>query len=139
MATVPAPNPFLMGDSKLTLGTDDGFEAHVSSAMFTPANNAPVSWKGLTPTSRFSKTPRADWTLDLGYAQDWDEAQALARFLYDHEGEDITATLEPINGGPGATATVSITPGAIGGEVDTVAVGTVSLGSTRPVLDAVTP
>lgn len=127
-----AVNPILLGECKLTLGTDD-YEAHVSSAAFTPQNNSPITWKGLTPTARFSKTPRADWTLDLELAQDWETAAALSTYLYDNEGDDVTATFEPVDGGDAFTATISVTPGAIGGGVDTVPTSTVSMGSTRPV------
>jgi hypothetical protein len=124
---VIAVDPILMGSAKLTLGLDD-YEGHVSSAAFIPGNNTPVIWKGLTPTSVFSFGQKATWTLDLEYAQDWATANSLALFLLDNEGETVTAVLEPVDGGQGYTAEVIITPGAIGGAVDTVAVGSVSLG-----------
>ena len=131
-----AVDPILLGECKLTFGTDD-YEAHVSSAAFTPQNNSPVTWKGLTPTARFSKTPRADWTLDLELAQDWETAAALSRYLFENEGTDVSVVFEPVDGGASATATVSIAPGTIGGAVDTIPTSTVSMGSTRPVLSAV--
>ena len=120
-------NPIFMGSASLLLGTD-GYQAHVSSAVFTPGNNTPVVWKGLDPTSVFSFGQKATWTLDLEYAQDWETANSLSLYLLANEGDTIAAVLEPVNGGQGYTADVIITPGAIGGAVDTVAVGSVSLG-----------
>jgi hypothetical protein len=124
---VIAVDPIILGNAKLTLGAND-YEGHVSSAVFTPTDNAPVTWKGLTPTSKFSFGKAAVWTLDLEYAQDWETADSLAKYLLANEGEEVAAVFEPVNGGQGYTATVIVTPGPIGGAVDAVAVGTVSLG-----------
>jgi hypothetical protein len=74
--------------------------------------------------------------LDLTYAQDWAEASSLSRYLHDNEGERVTAVFEPIDGGPSVTATITITPGAIGGDTTAVAGATVQLGSTKPVIAA---
>jgi hypothetical protein len=125
--------PIMMGNAKLTLGTDD-YEAHVSSAMFTPGNNTPVVFKGLSQESVHTFAQKATWTLDLEYAQDHETANSLALYLLENEGETVTALFEPVDGGAGYSADVIITPGAIGGAVDTVATGSVSLGvSGRPV------
>lgn len=122
-----AVEPILLGNAKLTFGTDD-YEAHVSSAAFNPTDNTPVTWKGLSPTSSFSFGKKAVWTLDLSYAQDWETANALADYLHENEGEEVNVVFAPVDGGTSYTADVIITPGAIGGDVDTVAVGQVSLG-----------
>jgi hypothetical protein len=124
---VIAVDPIMMGSAKLTFGLDD-YEAHVSSATFTPGNNSPVTWKGLTPAAVFSFGVNSTWTLDLEGAQDWETTNALSQYLFDNEGDEVVVTLEPVDGGAGYTATVILTPGAIGGAVDAVAVFSVSLG-----------
>lgn len=132
-----AVNPFLMGNATLTFATD-GYQSHVSSATFTPGNNAPVTWKGLTPTAVFSFGQNATWTLDLELAQDFTTASALSRYLFENEGTEVGVTFEPVAGGPSVTATVIIAAGAIGGAVDAVATSTVSLGvKGKPVLGPV--
>lgn len=133
-----AVQPFLMGDAVLTFGAD-GYEAHVSSATFTPTGSV-VTWKGLTPSAKFSFGASATWTLDLELAQDWETAAALSRYLYENEGETVAVSFEPVAGGSAVTANVIITPGAIGGAVDAVASSTVQLGvQGRPALAAITP
>lgn len=138
--TVIAVNPFQMRDCTLKLG-DDQYEAHVSSAKFTP-NTPTAKWKGLTPTSVFTFQGTSDWVCELTYAQDIKTADALALFLHEHEGESIPCEFIPKNGtGEGkVTATIIIAPGAIGGKVDDVAESTVTLGvSGKPVIGTVGP
>lgn len=128
-----AVQPFMMGNASLTFGTD-GYEAHVSSATFTPSSSI-VTWKGLTPSAVFSFGANATWTLDLELAQDFETADALARYLFENEGTTVTVVFEPVDGGASVTAEVIITPGAVGGAVDAVATSTVSLGvQGKPVL-----
>lgn len=136
MAT-PAVNPFLMRDCTFVVDSDN-YEAHVSQVEFVPTSSV-VSWKGLTPTSVFSKTSASTWVCNLSYAQDWATADALSRYLLENEGSEVTAVFTPVSGsGDTITATIQIAPGSIGGAVDTVAVGSVSLGvSGKPALSAV--
>lgn len=122
--------PIILTDVLLTIGTND-YEAHVSSVMFTP--NAPtVNWKGLTPTSNHTFGGLATWTVTLNYAQDWETAQSLSIYLMDNEAQKVVMKFEPQNGGAGFTSNVVLTPGGIGGDVDTVATGSVTLGSSKP-------
>lgn len=125
MASI-AIQPIVLTDVLLSLGTDS-YEKHVSSVEFVPTAPS-VAWKGLAPTSNFTFTGNATWVCNLSYAQDWETENSLSRYLYDHEGETIPAKFEPVNGGPGFTAPLVITPGSIGGAVDGVPVATVSLG-----------
>lgn len=133
MAVIAAPNPLVLKHVVLEVGADD-FAAHVSSVTFTPAAST-LSWQGLTPDSTFTDVSKATWTVGLTFAQDWTATTSLSRYLFDNEGETVAMEFKPKSGeGPSFTADVTITPGAIGGDVNTVAVGTVTLGSTRPVL-----
>lgn len=128
--------PFILGSATLTID-GDAYAGQISGAVFTPANNAPVAWKAINGDS-YSRTPIADWTLDLTLAQDWDEATALSRYLHENEGDIVPAVFTPSNGDPTVTANITITPGQIGmGDTSSVASSSVSMGSSRPVLGAV--
>lgn len=121
-----AVSPFLLKDVLFSVATDS-YEKHVSQVEFVPTSST-VTWKGLTPTSVFSFGTNATWVCNLTFAQDWDTTNSLARYLFDHEGDEIDVTFEPVAGGSGFTATLIVAPGSIGGTVDAVAVSTVSLG-----------
>jgi len=127
--------PIIMNDVVLTIGADN-YEAHVSKVTFTPSASI-VKWKNLTPTGTYNFPTTADWVVDLDYAQDWATTNSLSQYLFDNEGLSkvmVFKPKKPVSTGPTWTATVYITPGAIGGEVDTVAVASVQLGvSGKPV------
>ena len=125
--------PFMLGDSALTID-GDAFAGEISAATFTPSTSI-TSWTAINGDTYSFSTP-ATWVLDLTYAQDWAEADALSRYLHANEGTSVVAVFTPKAGGPTATATISIAPGAIGGDTTAVAEGTVQLGSTKPVLTA---
>lgn len=120
--------PFVMQDCVLSIPTDD-YAAAISSAQLTPTSSI-VLFKGLKPTSKHSFPTDPTWTCDLTYAQDWSDPDSLSRYLLDHKGETIeNCILEPTSGvGTRFTFDLIVTPGAVGGAVDTVAVATVSLG-----------
>lgn len=126
-----AVTPILLTNVLLKLGSTDTYEKHVSAVEFAPTSSS-VVWKGLGGNS-VTKASLASWVCNLSFAQDWATDDSLSRFLFEHEGEDIAAVFELENGEEGFTATLSITPGSIGGAVDTIAVSSVSLGSTKPV------
>ncbi|MEX1079806.1 MAG: hypothetical protein WED09_11935 [Homoserinimonas sp.] len=131
-----AVNPFIMKDCLLTVALDS-YEAHVSAVEFVPSAS-PVTWKGLTPTSVFSFGTNATWACNLSFAQDWETADSLSRYLFENEGDEIEVVFEPVSGGSSVTATLLITPGSIGGAVDSVAVSTVTLGvKGKPALEAI--
>lgn len=119
-------DPIILTNVKLKIG-DDNYEKHVSRVEFTPSAQT-VTWKGLTPSAVYSKTTRATWTCNLEYAQDWETVDSLSQYLHDNEGEEVSATFEPEDGGASWAATLLITPGAIGGVVDAVPTASVTLG-----------
>lgn len=123
-----AVSPFVLKDVTLQIELDN-YEAHVSQVQFDPSSSA-VNWKGLTPSSVFSDVSTATWTCTLAYAQDWVTPDSLALYLHEHEGETIDVIFKPRigTGQPSITAVLIVTPGAIGGTVDQVAVATVTLG-----------
>ncbi len=130
-----SPVPFSMKNCLLTVAADS-YEKQVSAVEFVPSSSI-VTWKGLSPDSTFSDATAATWVCNLSYAQDWATPGSLSRYLHEHEGEEIAVVFEPIKDGPGISATLFVTPGSIGGQVDSVAVGTVSLGcKAKPVVEA---
>lgn len=127
-------SPIILTNCKLKVG-DDNYEAHVSRVEFTPSAQT-VTWKGLTPTSVFTKVSRATWTCTLEYAQDWETTNSLSQYLHENEGSEVAAEFVPEDGGATWEATLLITPGAIGGAVDSVATASVTLGvSGKPTLE----
>lgn len=125
--------PIVLKNVLLTIG-EDSYEKNVSGVEFVPSVTT-VNWKGLHPDAVHTDVSTATWVCNLSYAQDWETADSLSQYLLEHEGETVDATFEPVNGGAGFTAELVITPGSIGGQVDAVAVASVSLGvKGRPVL-----
>lgn len=118
--------PFMLKDVDLKIGSDN-YEAHVSQVEFVPSSST-VTWKGLTPTSVHSYGTTATWTCNLTFAQDWTTANSLSRYLHTNEGTEISVEFAPVTGGAKFTATLIVTPGSIGGQVDGVATATVTLG-----------
>lgn len=121
--------PFVLKDVTLTIDVDS-YEKHVSSVQFVP-NVSTVTWQGLAPGSSFTDTTAPTWTCVISYAQDWETADSLSRYLMDNAGQTKTAVFSPKGTGtglPSFTADVIIAPGPIGGDVNTVQTGSVTLG-----------
>ncbi|KKI19666.1 MULTISPECIES: hypothetical protein [unclassified Leucobacter] len=132
-----AVNPFMMVNCLFTVGADD-YEAHVAKVEFVPTSTS-ATFKGLDPSASFTFSGAPTWAANIDYAQDWSNPKSLSNYLMQHAGEQIEVIFEPVKGGRSITATLSIQPGAIGGAVDAVATASVSLGSTTPVLEPITP
>lgn len=118
-------DPLYLTESVITLGETD-YAAEVSSATFSPTYTT-ATWKGLKAGSTFTKSGKGTWVLNLSFAQDYESAQSLALYLFDHEGEEITYTVQPIDGGAGFSGTLIAQAGDIGGTVDQFAEATVAL------------
>lgn len=121
--------PFTLKDVVFTVGTDD-YQAHVSSVAFTPASST-VQWQGLTPTATYTDTTTATWTCTIAYAQDWVTVNSLAQYLLTNAGQKKTVVFKPkgtTTGSPIFTVDLFIAPGQIGGDVNTVATATVTMG-----------
>ncbi len=124
-----ASAPFVLKDAVLKIDADT-YEKHVSSVTFTPAMSV-VTWQGITPSASFSDTTAPSWTCAVEYAQDWTTADSLSQYLMDNAGQTKTVVFQPLGattGDPTFTATVIIAPGPIGGAVNTVQTGTVTMG-----------
>lgn len=130
-----AVKPIVLKDCLLVIDADN-YEAHVSSVVVSPTV-ATKTWKGMTPAATFSDSTAPTWVAALDYAQDWETVDSLARYLFEHQGETVTALFQPKKGAalPEFTVDLVITPGPIGGTVDDYMTGSVNLGvSGQPVL-----
>jgi hypothetical protein len=90
-----------------------------------------VTWQGLTPASAFSDSTSPTWVCAIAYAQDWTTTNSLAQYLLTNIGQSKVVVFKPkgaTTGAPIFTATVTIVPGPIGGDVNVVQVGTVTMG-----------
>jgi len=118
--------PVILQESILTIGADDHASA-VSSVRILP-NSSIVRYKGLKRnTHTYPTVP--DWSAEINFAQDWADPASLANYLFEHQGETVPAVFEPTSGvGLRWAVDLVITPGAIGGDVDTVMVSPVTLG-----------
>jgi hypothetical protein len=125
MAAV-AVAPFVLKDTVFTVGTDQ-FEAHCSQIEFTPSTST-LQWQGLTPAASFTDSSSPSWSATLSVAQDWTTPGSLSQYLFQHQGETISATFVTNDGAGTWAADLIIAPGAVGGQVNAYAVATVSLG-----------
>jgi len=128
MATVSVA-PFVLKDAVMTLGTDE-YQSHVSTVHFTPSVNT-VTWIGLTPSSAFSDVFSPTWACELALAQDWTTTNSLANYLLTNAGQTKVAVFKPkgiTTGSPIFTATLTLVPPEIGGDVNTVQVASVTCG-----------
>lgn len=117
--------PIVLNDITLTIDAGE-YEAHVSKAQLTPTT--PVqTWRGMTPTAVRNVAGSSTWVLDLTYAQDETTAASLSQYLLSNAGQVKPVTLAPVKGGPTYTISALMVPGPIGGDVDTLGTGSVSL------------
>lgn len=117
----------------MTIGVDN-YEKALDQVIFTPSATT-LDWAGLGGNS-VSDVATATWTATLEYMQDWDTTTSLSRYLHANEGTTVAVTFSPRSGsGPSFTTSLVLTPGAIGGNVNTFAVTSVTLGCTgKPTL-----
>lgn len=118
-------NPLYMTESKVTIGTSD-FEAEVSGVRLTPTSST-ATWKGLKAGSSFTAGGLATWVLALNFGQDHELATSLSTYLFEHEGESLTFSIEPIDGGTAFSGTLVAQAGEIGGDVDQFGTASVTL------------
>lgn len=124
-------NPLILRDVIMTIAGND-YQAACSEVTITPSVS-PLVWKGLARNVHQS-VPDATWAAAITFAQDWDTTGALSAYLMDNEGTAVSVTFKPrAGGGASFTTTLTITPGAIGGKVDTYGETSVTLPATKPV------
>lgn len=100
------------------------YSTQLSSVALTP-NATTATWAGFNGATQ-KNTAAADWQADLTFGQDWSTG-GFSKYLFDNEGKSVVATFAPVAGGPTFTATVTLTPGSVGGGVNAYAESSVSL------------
>ena len=124
-----ALTPVILNDIDLVIGADN-YEVSVSKAEIVPTTPT-VTWKGMTPTAIQQLAGAATWMLNLDYAQDHATASSLSQYLLANAGTIKTIKLKPKKPATGTAPTYTIdaliVPGPIGGALDQVATGSVSL------------
>lgn len=120
-----APQPIVLNDILLRIGTDE-YEASVKKAQFDPTTPQLV-WQGMTPGAIIPLTGEPTWKFTVDYPQDWATANALSAYLHAHRGTQVPVVLEPKAGGRPWTAAIVCEPGPIGGSLNTIAEGSVTM------------
>lgn len=124
--------PIYMKNVDIILGdeaTGTNFNCQARSVTLTPEVNT-TRIKTLCPTGQYSNVDDPEWTLEIGYlygVDDVDAQKALADYLLANSGDKVPAYFAPEMGGKGYTGTVTLIPGAIGGEQGNFAEQTVQL------------
>lgn len=126
-----APKPTFLTDYTIKIGADN-FEKAVNQVLVTPRVQV-LEFKGGTPDSTFRKVVVTGCDIAIGFAQDWESAVSLSRYLQTNAGTEAAVEFVP-NKGTGTTikSTVTIVPGPVGGNADTAATTSVTLGGTAP-------
>jgi hypothetical protein len=132
-----ASAPLILKDARFIVAADS-YEASVSNVTFTPSAST-VTWQGLTPSSLFTGTTTATWSASITFHQDWSTTNSLSQYLLANEGKTIVVKFIPQTALTGTvptfTATVIVTPGQIGGDLNQVMTAQVQLGVVgKPIL-----
>jgi hypothetical protein len=130
--------PFVLKDVQFEVAAHE-YKKNVSQVEFQPSTSS-VTWQGLSPDASFSDQSAPTWACAISYAQDWTTPDSFSQYLMAHAGEKVPATFKTNNGAGSFAATLILGPGPIGGTVNSVGVGTVTLGvDGAPVFTPVTP
>lgn len=127
------PEPFVLEDAVLEIGADD-FAAALSKIEIVP-NTSTKTFRGLKKTAKFTATTVDSWVANITLAQDWENADSFANYLFDpaNEGQVKAATVRPQSTGVGFTVDIVIVPPKIGGAGGDYTTADVTLGvSGRP-------
>jgi hypothetical protein len=128
-------SPLFMRDVQLTLklsadavGAPVEYNCDVSLVEIIPTPGSDVTYSTLCPSGSYSSVGKTTYALHIVAAQDWDAADGLAAFLWDHDGELAAFTYQahgaatvPSAAEPGMTGEVRLIAGNYGGAVDTYA------------------
>jgi len=123
-------SPLFMRDVTLKLslvtgGTYVEYNCDVSTAEIVPSPGDVVEYSTLCPEGSYSSRGKTSYTLHLVAAQRWDDADGLAAFLWDNDGELANFQYQAHGDGvtptadlPGMAGEVTLVAGNYGGAVD---------------------
>lgn len=130
-------SPLFLIDCEFEVGGTD-YAGELSSIRFV-TNSSQQEFRGLTPDAVYTASTTPTYVAEVGYAQDWETAGSFSNLLYDQAGETVAVTFKPKGSGTVSwTANLLLVPGDIGGDTNTFAESSVTLGSDKPV-KVVTP
>lgn len=130
MATVALTNPYSLKNATLSIESDD-YTAAVTQVEFTPST-ATSTVRTIDGVAHKDQST-AEWSCTIGFIQDL-ASGGLLRYLLDNDGESKAVIFTPETAGPAVSATLVVSPGAIGGTAGAdLAVASVTLVSTKPV------
>jgi hypothetical protein len=84
------------------------FACQIAEVAITPTAGDTNTFDPLCVDQSYTSVGPTTWAMGLTYAQDWADAESLARFLYDNDGAAISYELNPA-GGPAAAGSPSFT------------------------------
>ncbi len=117
--------PIKLGACTLKLGADN-YEALVSKAEFVPSTSK-STFKAINGR-RVVSSGKAEWVLNIEFAQDWATPTSLSNKLFADEGTKVTAVLLPLGAGATFTVDVFLESGSVGGTADADLTATASFG-----------
>ena len=126
-ATVIAIKPSVPKDWDIIIATSNHKMA-VNKCELMPSTSS-TTWTGGGANSHTDQTTPT-WVVNVDYAQDWETVGSFAQYLFDNAGQTVDLEFRPKSGGIGFKASVIITPGAIGGAINSYMTASVSLGVT---------
>ena len=86
-------NREVAGEALSRLGAAADFACEVRRAELVPDPGDETRYRTLCPDGTFVEIAPASWALVLSGPQDWATA-GLSRLLFDHEGEELTVTVD---------------------------------------------
>lgn len=98
----------------------------VNKCEFVPSTST-QTWTGGGNNSHTDQTTPT-WSVNVDFAQDWETEGSFAGYLFDHAGETVELEFRPKSGAAGFSALVIITPGTIGGTINSFMTASVTLG-----------
>lgn len=105
---------YVLRDALFTVaGTD--YANQCTSVVMTPEQET-QTLKTMVPDGIVQDVDTASWTLSINGIQDMTNGQGLARYLTEHDGEQIAIVFEPKKGGVTATVTAVAKATPFGGE-----------------------
>lgn len=121
---VIVPAVIVLNDGVLKIGANN-YELSVSRTMLTPTTPK-QKFKGIGGNT-ISKIGTPEWVCDIDYPQDWETANSLSKFLMAEAGETVPAEFTPKAGGDAYEFNLVIEPGQMGGTVDELLAGSITL------------
>lgn len=124
--TLAAIEESRLGSGVLTLDGDD-YAKQATEVRLTPSVQAAGDKLETLSGAFLAGAESYDWTLNLGFIQDFDDPIGLVNTLRDRAGQVVQFVWQPNGTGPSFGGTVRIRPTEIGGGVNVRLTGSVEL------------